>query len=72
MMMQWIKRMNFLLKIFNNYLEFEKSLLEFRAITNRQRKLSKTDLQKIANRYVMMGYSLDFLDEPKVDKNGSE
>jgi len=64
--------MKFLLKIFNDYLTFQKTLLEFRAITNRRRKLSKTDLQKIANRYVMMGYSLDFLDEPEIDKGGSK
>lgn len=56
--------MKFLLKVFNDYLVFEKTLLEFKSITNGHRKLSKTDLQKIANRYVMMGYSLDFLDEP--------
>ena len=64
--------MQFLLKIFNDYLTFEKTLLEFRCITNRRRKLSRTDLQKIANRYVMMGYTLDFLDDPEVDKNGDK
>lgn len=62
--------MKFLLRVFNNYLEFEKATLEFRALTNRRRKLSKTDLQKIANKYVMMGYSLDFLEKPDVNKTG--
>lgn len=53
----------FLFKIFNDYLVFEKAILTCRSLTNRRRKLSKTDLLRIANRYVMLGYTLDFLDD---------
>lgn len=64
--------MKFLLKIFNDYAVFQKTLVEFRVLTKRTRKLSRTDLQKIANRYVMLGYNLDFLDESDVDNKRKE
>jgi len=62
--------MKWLLKIINDYLLYEKAWLEFVTLTNRRRKLSKTDLMKIANAYAKLGYTLDFLDEPEIDRNG--
>ena len=56
--------MNCLVKTFQQYVEYQKSIVDLACLLPKSRKLSKTDLQRIAVEYVKMGGDLSFLDNP--------